>query len=55
MYMQYILDDNLVTRVKIYDISYNSNGFPLFLIYYEGQWIRKSAKHFKPIKENDYE
>ena len=37
--------------VKIYDITYNTNGYPLFLIYLDGQWIRKSAKYFKPIEE----
>ena len=36
--------------VKIYDISYDSNGYPLFLIYINGQWIRKSAKYFKPYE-----
>lgn len=35
--------------VKVYDISYDSNGFPLFLTYIDGQWIRKSAKYFEPI------
>lgn len=37
--------------VIIYDISYDSKGYPLFLIYIDGQWIRKSAKYFKPIEE----
>lgn len=36
-------------KVKIYDISYDSTGYPLFLIYTDGQWIRKSAKFFKPL------
>ena len=35
--------------VKVYDIAYDSNGFPLFLTYIDGQWIRKSAKYFTPI------
>lgn len=38
-----------VHKVKIYDISYDKDGFPLFLIYFNEQWIRKSAKYFKPI------
>ena len=37
-------------KVKIYDISYDSAGYPLFLIYINGQWVRKSAKHFRPIE-----
>lgn len=36
-------------KVKVYDISYDRNGYPLFLIYINGQWVRKSAKYFKPI------
>lgn len=36
--------------VNVYDIAYDSTGYPLFLIYYENQWIRKSAKHFQPLE-----
>lgn len=36
---------------KIFDITYDSNGFPLFLIYKNGQWMRQSAKHFTPTKK----
>jgi hypothetical protein len=39
-----------VQVVRIYDISYDSNGYPLFLIYINGQWTRKSAKYFKPYE-----
>lgn len=42
-------DENFPIIVKIYDITYDKNGFPMFLIYHNGQWIRKSAKYFKPI------
>ena len=41
---------NQYKKVKIYDISYDSTGYPLFLIYINGQWIRKSAKYFKPYE-----
>ena len=34
---------------NIYDISYDSAGYPLFLIYKDEQWLRLSAKHFKPL------
>ena len=34
--------------VLVYDIAYDKNGYPLFLIYEDGQWQRVSAKHFKP-------
>ena len=44
--MWYVYDEPQL--VEIYDITYNSNGYPLFLIYLDGQWLRKSAKYFKP-------
>lgn len=40
----------------VYDISYNKAGYPHFLIYKDGQWIRQSAKYFHPYvpyKEED--
>lgn len=33
---------------RVYDITYDKAGYPHFLIYNDGQWIRMSAKHFKP-------
>lgn len=33
---------------EVFDIAYDSDGFPTFLIYKAGQWIRQSAKHFTP-------
>ena len=33
----------------VYDVTYQSKtGYPDFLIYDDGQWLRKSAKYFKP-------
>lgn len=32
----------------VFDITYDSNGYPLFLIYKDKQWVRMSAKHFIP-------
>ena len=49
--MYYMGNCNCPVATIIYDISYNSNGYPLFLIYVDGQWIRKSAKYFKPMGE----
>ena len=40
-------DDNKI--YKVYDIVYNKNGYPHFLIYKDGQWIRIKAKHFRPM------
>ena len=33
---------------RIYDITYDKKGYPHFLIYKDNQWVRMSAKHFKP-------
>ena len=38
----------------VYDITYDKAGYPHFLIYKDGQWIRMSAKHFRPYNEEDY-
>ena len=38
---------------KVYDIAYDKAGYPHFLIYKDGQWIRMSAKHFRPYNEKD--
>lgn len=40
------LDDRGVYQV--FDVSYDSNGYPQFLVYRNGQWLRMSAKHFTP-------
>lgn len=34
--------------VDVYDITYDTSGYPHFLIYYDGQWRREKAKHFMP-------
>lgn len=38
---------------KVYDIAYDKAGYPHFLIYKDGQWVRMSAKHFRPYNEED--
>ena len=42
-------------HVDVYDIVYDVNGYPQFLIYYDGQWLRKSAKHCSPYAPWDQE
>ena len=42
-------------RYKVYDISYDKAGYPHFLVYKNGQWLRMSAKHFRPYTYNDLE
>lgn len=36
--------------VTVYDVRYDSNGFPQFLIYSKDtrEWLLVSAKHFLP-------
>ena len=45
------LYDNTTKQAEIiYNVSYNKSGYPVFLIFKDGQWIRKSAKYFSPIR-----
>lgn len=37
----------------IFDITYDKNGYPQFLIYKNGQWLRKSAKYFEPFDDKE--
>lgn len=38
----------------VYDITYDAiTGYPQFLIYKEGQWLRESAKKFEPYEDKD--
>lgn len=40
---------------EVYDVVYNKAGYPHFLIYKNGEWVRLSAKHFTPFNPLDYE
>ena len=33
----------------VYDVRYDPNGYPLFLIYDDKQWLLRNAKHFHPV------
>ena len=35
---------------EVFDVTYDNAGYPRFLIYKDGQWIRISAKHFRPLE-----
>ena len=41
-------DKNTGKIYEVYDIAYDKKGYPHFLVYKDGQWMRLSAKHFKP-------
>lgn len=52
------MDLNLINKdngkgCKVYDITYDKAGYPHFLIYKDGQWVRMSAKHFRPYTAED--
>jgi len=38
---------------EVFDITYDNVGYPRFLIYKDGQWIRRSAKYFTPVIINE--
>lgn len=44
-------DDN--KTYEVYDIVYDKVGYPQFLIYKDGEWVRLSAKHFRPLELSD--
>lgn len=33
---------------EVFDVSYDHNGYPKFLVFKGNQWMRLSAKHFIP-------
>ena len=35
---------------EVFDVTYDDAGYPRFLIYRDNQWIRMSAKHFRPLE-----
>ena len=35
---------------EVFDVAYDNVGYPHFLVYKDGQWIRMSAKHFRPLE-----
>ena len=37
----------------VYDVSYDKKGYPHFLVFKDGQWLRLSAKHFCPVSRVD--
>lgn len=43
------------TEVTVFDVTYDSKGYPLFLFYDKANhaWTRKSAKYFIPVRTGD--
>lgn len=40
-----------MTIYNVYDVVYDKNGYPHFLMFIDGQWKRESAKHYVPYEE----
>lgn len=48
-----VINKNNDKNYTVYDITYDKAGYPHFLIYKDGQWLRMSAKYFRPYDERD--
>ena len=48
-----VINKNNNEMYNVYDITYDKAGYPHFLIYKDGQWLRMSAKYFRPYSEQD--
>lgn len=49
-----VIDKDTREPFDVYDITYDAmNGYPQFLIYEDGQWLRVSAKHYRPYEAED--
>lgn len=48
-----VINKNNNEKYEVFDIVYNCAGYPHFLVYKDGQWLRMSAKYFRPITVED--
>lgn len=46
----YVINKSNNKECRVFDITYDKKGYPHFLIYKDNQWIRMSAKHFRPLE-----
>lgn len=49
-----VINKNNGKDYQVYDITYDNAGYPHFLVYKDGQWLRMSAKHFRPYNGADF-
>ena len=49
-----LINKNDGENYQIYNITYDKAGYPHFLIYKDGEWVRMSAKHFRPYNADDF-
>lgn len=50
-----VINKNNGKYYEVYDITYDNAGYPHFLIYKDGQWLRMSAKHFRPHNPSSFD
>lgn len=48
-----VVNKNNNKKYNVFDITYDKAGYPHFLIYKDEQWVRMSAKHFRPYTIED--
>jgi hypothetical protein len=48
-----VVNKNNDKQYTVYDITYDKSGYPHFLLYKDGQWVRMSAKYFRPFSTDD--
>lgn len=48
-----VINKNDNQTYTVYDIAYDKVAYPHFLIYKDGQWLRLSAKYFRPQTTED--
>ena len=51
----FVTNKNNGEMYEVYDVVYNKAGYPHFLIYKDGEWVRISAKYFKPFEPFNYD
>lgn len=48
-----VINKNNGKDYRVFDITYDKAGYPHFLIYKDEQWVRMSAKYFRPYDYSD--
>lgn len=48
-----VVNKNNNKLYEVFDITYDKAGYPHFLVYKDGHWVRMSAKNFKPYTMDD--
>jgi hypothetical protein len=52
--MKTVINKNNGKKYDVYDVTYDKAGYPHFLVYKDEQWVRMSAKYFRPYTAEDY-